>query len=69
MSRKKAQNSDAKRSRIHGEIDVLKFQILFCKYMCTSYLGEIFDSRSTRPFLSDPGVLGSDLCVRMSVSE
>ena len=34
---------------LHGEIKVLKFQILFCKYLCTSYLGEIFDS-STRPF-------------------
>ena len=49
MPSKKAQNSVAERGRLHGEIEVLKFQILFCKYLCTSYLGEIFDS-STRPF-------------------
>ena len=51
---KKAQNSDAERGHIHGEIEVLKFKILFCKYLCTSYLGEIFDS-STRPFFTLAG--------------
>ena len=44
MPRKKAQNSDAHRSRIHGEIDVLKFQILFCKYLCATCLLQILVS-------------------------
>ena len=44
MPRKKAQNSDAQRSRIHGEIDVLKFQILFCKYLCATCLLQILVS-------------------------
>ena len=44
MPRKKAQNSDAQRSRIHGEINVLKFQILFCKYLCTTCLLQILVS-------------------------
>ena len=53
MPRKKAQNSDAEQSRLHGEIEVSKFQIMICKYLCTIYLGEIFDS-SIRPFLASP---------------
>ena len=44
MPRKKAQNSDAERGRLHGEIDVLKFQILFCKYLCTTCLLQILAS-------------------------
>ena len=38
----------------HGEIEVLKFQILSCKYLSTSYLSEIFDS-STHPFFTEAG--------------
>ena len=53
MPTKKAQNSNAERSRIHGEIEVLKFQILH-----TSYLGEIFYS-STRPFFT---LVGFSFC-------
>ena len=44
MPRKKAQNSDAERGRLHGEMDVLKFQILFCKYLCTTWLLQILVS-------------------------
>ena len=44
MPRKKAQNSVAERGRLHGEIEVLKFQILFCKYLCTTCLLQILVS-------------------------
>ena len=44
MPRKKAQNSDAEWGPLHGEIDVLKFQILFCKYLCTTCLLQILVS-------------------------
>ena len=44
MPRKKAQNSDVERGPLHGEIDVLKFQILFCKYLCTACLLQILVS-------------------------
>ena len=33
---KRAQNSDVERGLLHGENDVIKFQILFCKYLCTT---------------------------------
>ena len=39
---KKAQNSESEWARIHGQIEVLRLQIVFFKYLCTSYLGEIF---------------------------
>ena len=42
VSRKKAQNSDVEWGRLHGQIGVLRLQIVFFKYLCTSYLGEIF---------------------------
>ena len=41
---KKAQNSDVERGLLHGENDVIKFQILFCKYLCTTFLLQIFVS-------------------------
>ena len=44
MLGKKAQNSDAHRSRIHSEIEVWKFQILFCKYLCATCLLQILVS-------------------------
>ena len=54
VSRKKAQNSDVEWGRLHGQIGVLRLQIVFFKYLCTSYLGEIFvtfDRGQLVPFL------------------
>ena len=50
MTRKKAQNSAAQRGRLHGEIKVWKLELVFCKYFCTSYLGEIFERVQFVPF-------------------
>ena len=44
MSRKKAQNSFVERCRLHSEIGLLKKQILFCKYLCTSCSRQILVS-------------------------
>ena len=44
MPRKKAQNSIVERGPLHGEIDVLKFQKLFCKYLCAICLLQILVS-------------------------
>ena len=41
---KKAQHSDVERGLLHGETDVIKFQILFCEYLCTTFLLKIFVS-------------------------
>ena len=41
---KKAQHSDVERGLLHGETDVIKFQILFCEYLCTTFLLQIFVS-------------------------
>ena len=50
MTRKKALNSAAQRGRLHGEIKVWKLELVFCKYLCTSYLGEIFERVQFVPF-------------------
>ena len=50
---KKAQSSDVERGLLHGENDVIKFQILFCKYLCTTFFASnicIIQKCSTRPF-------------------
>ena len=49
-AKKKAQNSIAQRGRLHGEIKVWKLELVFCKYLCTSYLGEIFERVQFVPF-------------------
>ena len=41
---KKAQNSDVERGLLHGENDVIMFQILFYEYLCTTFLLQIFVS-------------------------
>ena len=41
---KKAQHSDVERGLLHGENDVIMFQILFYEYLCTTFLLQILVS-------------------------
>ena len=43
-AKKNALSSDFNGGPLHGEIGLLKYQILFCKYLCTSCLHQILVS-------------------------